>query len=129
MTAVSTETPRSASNPRMLETLKGVWVSHSAISAPTGSVIENGPVHVARSRQNHFGKPVLLPFAKAQLAVDVLDHHDGAVDDDSEVDRADGEKICRLSGQVQKNKGEEQSQGDGEGGNDGRPETHQKEDK
>ena len=38
MTAVSTETPISASKPSTDETLKGVCVSLSAISAPTGSV-------------------------------------------------------------------------------------------
>ena len=39
MTAVSTETPSRASSPRTEETLKGVWVSLSATSAPTGSVM------------------------------------------------------------------------------------------
>ena len=39
MTAVSTETPSSASRPSTEETLKGVWVSFRATSAPTGSVM------------------------------------------------------------------------------------------
>ena len=39
MTAVSTETPSNARSPRTEETLKGVWVSLSATSAPTGSVM------------------------------------------------------------------------------------------
>src|SRR4029077_7582596 len=39
ITAVSTETPISASSPSTEETLKGVCVSFNAISAPTGSVI------------------------------------------------------------------------------------------
>ena len=39
MTAVSTETPSSASRPSTEETLNGVWVSLSAMSAPTGSVM------------------------------------------------------------------------------------------
>ena len=39
MTAVSTETPISASSPSTEETLKGVCVSFRASSAPTGSVI------------------------------------------------------------------------------------------
>src|SRR5271170_4742727 len=39
MTAVSTDTPIRARSPRIDETLNGVWVSFSAMSAPTGSVI------------------------------------------------------------------------------------------
>ena len=39
MTAVSTETPSKASKPRTEDTLKGVWVSFNATSAPTGSVM------------------------------------------------------------------------------------------
>ena len=57
MTAVSTDTPISASSPRTDETLKGVLVSFSAISAPTGSVITtpramvNGKFEIAVERE------------------------------------------------------------------------------
>ena len=74
-----------------------------------GNRIKNGPVHVARGRQNHFRKVVLLPSAKTQFAVDVLHHHDGAVDDDSEINRADGKQIGGFAREVQKNEGEKQS--------------------
>ena len=50
ITAVSTETPISASRPSTEDTLNGVCVSFSAISAPTGSVI----THAERDRDREF---------------------------------------------------------------------------
>ena len=71
--------------------------------------IKDGPVHVASGRQDHFCEVVFLPSAKTQLAVDVLHHHDGAVNDDPEVDGADGKEIRGFAGEMQKNESEEQS--------------------
>jgi len=39
------------------------------------------------------GHGVFLAVAEAQFAVDVFYHYDGAVNEDAEVDRADGEQI------------------------------------
>ena len=35
--------------------------------------------------------------ARGEIAVDVLDHDDGRIDDDAEIDRADREQVCRLA--------------------------------
>ena len=58
-----------------------------------GDGIENRPIHVVGRVKEHFVSVVFLAVALAQFAVDVLDHHDRAVNDDSEIDGADGEQI------------------------------------
>src|ERR1700733_507448 len=70
--------------------------------------IENGTVHVLGSREDHFLQIILLAFAQTQFAVNVFNHDQRAVDDDSEVDCADGEQICNHTVGVQKNEGEKQ---------------------
>ena len=53
-------------------------------------------------------------MAEAELAVDVFDHDDGAVNDDAEeVDGADGEQVGGFAGGVEKDESEEQSERDG----------------
>ena len=75
-----------------------------------GDRIENGAVHVSRRGENDIGEFVILAGAKAEFAIDVLDHDDGAVNDDAEIDGADGEKIGGFSGPVQENEREEKGQ-------------------
>src|SRR5262249_23436163 len=65
--------------------------------------------------------------ALAQLAVDVLDHDDGAVDDDSEVDGADGKKVRCFSREMKKDKCEKQRKRNGKSGDDRGPYADQKE--
>src|SRR5208283_3817462 len=66
--------------------------------------------------------------AQAEFAVNVLDHDDGAVNDDAEIDGADGEEVGGFPRPVQKDKGEEESQRNGKCGDDRGAETHQEED-
>ena len=47
---------------------------------------------------------VFLAFAQAQLAVDVFHHHHRAVNDDAEINRADGEQVGGYAARVQENK-------------------------
>ncbi len=66
-----------------------------------GDGIENGAVDVARGGENDFVEFVVLAVALAQFAVDVFDHDDGAVNDDAEIDGADGEQVGGVAGGVQ----------------------------
>ena len=72
-----------------------------------GDGVENRAIDVARGVQQNFVEFVVLAMAFAQFTLDVFDHDDGAVNDDSEIDGADGEKIGRFAGEVQKNKREQ----------------------
>src|SRR5580693_9670793 len=58
-----------------------------------GDGIKNRAVNVASGYENDFVEFVILAVAQAELAVDVFDHDDGAVNDDAEIDGADGEEI------------------------------------
>ena len=62
-------------------------------------------------------------MAQAEFAINVFDHDDGAVDDDAEIDRADGEQIGRFSRPMQKDESKKKRQRNGERGNDGGAES------
>jgi hypothetical protein len=94
-----------------------------------GDGIKDRAVHVACRRQNHFLEVIFLSSAQTELTVNVLDHHDGAVNDDSEVDRSNREEIGGFPSEVQKNEGKEQSQRDGKSRNYRRTHAHEKENK
>ena len=87
--------------------------------------IKNGAVDVARGGKNHVVERVGLAAARRQLAVNVLDHHDRAVNDDSEVDRAYAQQVCGLSCGVQKDEREEQRQWNCESGDYGGADAYQ----
>ena len=36
-------------------------------------------------------------MAEAEFAIDIFDHDDSAVNDDAEIDCADGEQVCRFT--------------------------------
>ena len=55
--------------------------------------VEDGPVHVFGRRENDFVQLIALSFAQRQFTVDVLHHDHRAVDDDAEIDGADGEQV------------------------------------
>src|ERR1700676_980182 len=93
-----------------------------------GDGIENGAVDVAGGGENHFVELVSLSMTEAELAVNVLDHDDGAVNDDAEVDGADGEKVGGFTGGVKKDEGEEQGERDGKSGDDGGADADQEKD-
>ena len=71
---------------------------------------QNGPLH-------GLGKLMLGPFA--ELSEDVLDHDDGAVHDDAEVHRPQGEKICGDALETQSDEGRQKREGNDDG-DDGR---------
>src|SRR5260221_14488015 len=68
--------------------------------------VENWAIDIARSVQQNFVELVILAMAFAEFAVDVFNHDDGAVNDDAEIDGADGEEIGGFAGEVEKNKSE-----------------------
>src|SRR6266481_5527537 len=55
-------------------------------------------------------------MAQAEFAIDVFDHDDGAINDDAEIDSADGEEVSGFAGGVKKNEGEKQRERNGESG-------------
>ncbi len=77
---------------------------------------------------NHVVKFVLLPVARGQLAVDVFHHHHRAVDDDSEIDGADGKQVRRDAAPVQENERKQQAQRNGESDDDRRAHADQEKD-
>ena len=91
--------------------------------------VENGAIHIFGCGQDNFLQVILQPFAQSQLAIDVFDHHERAVNDDPKVDRADRKQICGHAIGVQKNEGEKQSERNGQSHNDGGAHADQKEDK
>ena len=93
-----------------------------------GNGIKDGAIDVASGGEDDVVEFVFLAMAKAELAVDVFDHDDGAVNDDAEVDGADGEEIGGFAGRVQKDEGEEKSERNGERGDDGGAEADQEKD-
>ena len=68
-----------------------------------------------------------MAFAQGEFAVDVLDHDHGAVDDDAEIDGADGKQIRGDVVRVKHDEGEEQRERNGEGDDDGGAEADQEE--
>ena len=55
--------------------------------------VEDRTVDVLGRRENDFVQLIGLSFPQRQFAVDVLHHNDGAVDDDAEIDGADGQQV------------------------------------
>src|SRR5580693_3916651 len=94
-----------------------------------GDGVKNGAVDIASGGEDDFVEFVLLALAQAKFAIDVFDHDDGAVDDDAEIDGADGEKVGSFAGGMEKDESEEQSERNREGGDHGSAHADQKKDK
>src|SRR5690349_21719694 len=77
--------------------------------------------------QNNFVQVVFLATPLGQFTVNVLHHHDRTVNDDSEIDGADGKQISRQVLCVQQNEAEEQRQWNGQGNDNRRAEANQEE--
>src|ERR1043165_1436333 len=92
-----------------------------------GDRIKNGAIHVTTGVEQHLMKFGILAVAFGKFAINVFDHDDGAVNDDSEVDGTNGEEVGSFAGKVQKNKREKQCQGNGERSDDGGPDPDQEE--
>jgi len=76
-----------------------------------GYGIEDRPVDVLGGVLDHFFQFVRLALARAQLAEDVLDHHERAVNENAEVDGPDGKQVRRNAFGVQKDEREQQRKG------------------
>ncbi len=90
--------------------------------------IEDGTVHVLGRCQDDFVQVIALAFAQRQFAVDVFHHHHGAVNDDAEIDGANGEQVGGDIVRVQNDEGEQQRQRNGERDDHRRAEADQEED-
>src|ERR1700728_3368775 len=56
--------------------------------------------------------------ARGQVAVDILNHHDGRIDDDAEIDRPDRQQVRRLAAEEKHREGEQECQGNVDGDDD-----------
>ena len=74
---------------------------------------------------DHLVQVVVLTFARAELAEDVLHHHQRSVDKNAEVDGTDGKQVGGDSARMQKDERKEQSQRNGQRNNDRGAQTHQ----
>src|SRR5271168_2872580 len=83
-----------------------------------GDGVKNGAVDIASGGEDDVVDFVFLAMTQAELAVNVFDHNDGAVNDDAEVDSADGEQVGSFAGGMEKDEGEEKSERNGECGYD-----------
>src|SRR5579859_612450 len=88
--------------------------------------VKNGPVDIGRCGADYVVELIILPRAQAQLAINVFDHHECAVDDDSKVDRADRKQVRVNAFGVQADEREEQRQRNCESYDDGGPHADQK---
>ena len=92
-----------------------------------GNGIKNGAIDVARGGEDDVGQFVFGAVAESELAVDVFHHHDGAVNDDAEIDCADGKEIRGFARQVEEDEREEESERNSQRGDNGGAEAHQEE--
>ena len=77
--------------------------------------IEDRSLDVPGRVADDFDDVELLAVACGQLAEDVLDHDDRAVDDHAEIDRADRQQVGRDVRPVQTDEREEQRERNGDG--------------
>src|SRR5262249_8268988 len=84
-----------------------------------GDGIEDGAVDILGRGDDHLVQLVTLAAADGEFAIDVLDHDHGAVDQDAEVDGADGKQVGGDGWEGEEGEGEEQGEGNGERGDDG----------
>ncbi len=78
----------------------GEGINRKVARDDDGDGVEDRPVHVTRGGQNHLMKLIFLSLAQAEFPVNVLDHHDRAVNDDAEIDGANGEQVRSFSSKV-----------------------------
>src|SRR5689334_19016945 len=88
-----------------------------------GDRIEDWAVDILGRRKDDFIERIFLPVSNGQLAIDVLHHHDRAVDDYAEVNRADREQVRGDIVRMQNDEREQQRQRNGERNNEDRKST------
>src|SRR6185437_703257 len=76
-------------------------VNRDVSSDDDGDGVEDGTVYVSGGGENHFVQFVTLAFAQTELAINVLYHHERAVDDDAEVDSTDRKQVSVYTFSVQ----------------------------
>jgi len=107
----------------------GERINGQVASNDDGYGIEDGTIDVFGSFHDHFEEVVTRAFAFSQYAEDVLHHHQCSIDQDSEIDGADGEQVGGDSLGMKKDEGEQHGQGNRECNDDGSAhadqETHQ----
>src|ERR1700730_17213428 len=103
----------------------GEGVNRQVPGEDDGHGIKNRPVDVLGGGENDVVQVVLLSRAVGEFAIDVFHHHDGAVDDDSKIDRADRQQIRGHVASVQKDESEKKPQRNGQRDNHGSPEADQ----
>src|SRR5262249_33223049 len=106
----------------------GERVNREVACNDDGDGIENRAIDIARGSQNHFLKFVFFAMAFTQLAVNVFDHDDCAVNNNSEIDGAYREEVCGLASGVKENESKQKRQRNRKCGNDSRTNADQKED-
>src|SRR4029077_12604783 len=77
--------------------------------------VEDRPVDLARGADDDVREVVGGAMPGRQLPVNILNHHDGTVHENTEVDGPDGEKVGRDVPEVEKNEGEEERERDRRG--------------
>src|SRR5579875_101313 len=75
-----------------------------------GDRIKDGAVHVGSGGENHIVELVILAGAQTELAINVFHHHERAINDNPEIDGADGEQVGVHAFGVQADKREKQRQ-------------------
>ncbi len=73
-----------------------------------GDRVEDWPRDLARRAPNAVLGGEILRIWEAQEAKDVLDHHDRAVHDHPEIERAERQQVCRDVAKVEQNRREQQ---------------------
>src|SRR5208337_5065347 len=84
-----------------------------------GDRVKDWPIHILRGRENDFVQLIVLSFSQRQLTVDVLDHDNRAVDDDAEINGANGKQIGGTIVGVQNNKGKQKRERNRQSDNNG----------
>src|SRR5579859_5769493 len=93
-----------------------------------GNRIEDRPVHIFCCRENNFVQLVRPSLPQRQFAVNVFNHHDGAINDDAKINGADGEQICGYIVRVEHDEGKQKRERNGQSHNESGAEADQKED-
>ena len=79
----------------------GQHVNRKVAGYDNGDGVKDRPLDIVRGGANHLEQVPSLDLPRGDFAEDVLHHDNRAIDDDSEVDGADGEQVCRDVAPVQ----------------------------
>ncbi len=77
--------------------------------------VEDGPLDLVGGLADLLHRGLVGIALVAEMADDVFDHHDGALDDHAEVERAEREEVRRDVAEVETDRGEQEGEGDRDG--------------